>query len=393
MTSKLSWITFVPFTLVAIAIKLYQAIFMVDSDATLFGLSSLILDYIAIACVVLVLLFSVLFVLIDKKTAQYYKTKRNIVAGVFGVLIAVLFACDGANSIFALIEVGNFGILGIVDSILTLLVAVVFIVIGLSHFVGNGTTKGLAVFYLFPAFWAAIRLVRLFLDFTKVSIITSDVSLLVSYIFLTMFFFNYAMLISLIKGKSPVKTTLVFAFPAATACLLYAAGKYQVVFSEDFFSNAYIFELALIGVYIIAFLIELTINMKTKDEVSVIETEEEVEEKEEISEDELRIQRRNEVDAEGIITGLDQETKDAAPVHSYLETQDTSDFIVDVVAPVEQLEEKEYIAGEDSDKYFITQGDGQKEEEPEDSPMKDVDTRMDEIDKLILQISEENGTK
>ena len=64
MKTKLAWIPFVPLFLAAGFLKLAQG-FMPDGG--LMGLSSLQLDYCYIGACVLIFLFTLLFVLLDKK--------------------------------------------------------------------------------------------------------------------------------------------------------------------------------------------------------------------------------------------------------------------------------------------------------------------------------------
>lgn len=386
MTSKLSWITFIPFTIAAICIKLAQ-IFYVDADGMVFGLPSNIWSYISIGCIVLVLLFALLFSLLDKKTAQYYVMKRNIPIGIISVVLAIVLASDGANNIFSLFDIGDISVAGVVDSALTLLISVVFIVIGLSHFVGTGTSKGMAIFYLMPALWSAIRLVRVFLKYTKVSIQVTDVCLLASYILLTLFLFNFAILASYIKGKSPVKTTIIYGFPACTALLMYGTyGITDLVVADNFdlFSNLYIFELALFGLYILLFLIELTFTMKTKDEIRIIEDEN-------IDNDENNevVDQEDKLLGQELITGKESEIQENLPVHSYLETQDTSNFIVTIQPESDDYAEDSEEKAEDELKGFLTDDKNEINKSQKETSQNVYEKRMDEIDKLILDISED----
>ena len=418
MKSKLSWITFVPLTIAAVIIKLTQIFYLSNEGSTLNGLTSFQLSYIAIGAVVLILLFTLLFVLIDRKTAPYYQGGKNFAAGIFGLLIAVLMACDGANRIFNIVQLGSFEILGLIDSILTLLSAVVFVVIGLSHFTGNAAGKGLALFYLFPAIWSAIRLISTFLEFRTVSIYTVDATRFIVYILLTLFLFNYAILISRIQGKSPVKVTLVYAFPACAALIMFAVYEITQLLTSgasiDFLANAEYGVIALLAVYVFIFLIEITIRVKTKDEVVLVEDNGETKEKKD-EEDDLEIEEFDKSFANEVITGLDNDTVVNAPAHTYLETQDTSGFIYQVTPQnddgpgvsniygnINEKEVSDFITSIDSDygsndtvieepEPVKTEPIHVKKEEPvkvkPSAPVSKQSSRMDEIDKLIFEIS------
>ena len=405
MSSKLSWITFIPFTLAAMAIKVAQIFFLTDENSTLFGLSSFQLSYVALGCVVLVFIFSIIFILADRKTAPYYKGGRNIACGIIGLLTAIVFACDGANRIFNTIQLGDYQIIPIIDSVLTLVSAVVFVVLSLSCFTGGTASgNGLAVFYLLPAVWSAFRLVTVFLTFTTVSILTVDVTRLVTYIFLTLFLFNYAILVSSIKGKSPVKTTFVYGFAACSVlCTLSAYSVSLILVSEDFsdiFSYAEDMQVVLLALYVLVFLIELTLRVKNKSEIKVVDYEDDrYKGDKESSDDDLMIDdERDRRFANDFITGLDEETVDKAPLHSYLETQDTSDFLYrptqlgddSNVSSVRygNIDEKEiddYITTVDT--TYKDTGDNEDTDVSGQPRENKYESRMDEIDKLILEIS------
>lgn len=427
MTSKLSFIAFAPFSLAAIAIEIIR-LFFLDENGMFFIFNDLMLSYLAIACTVLVLLFAVIFCLVDKKTAPVYIMKRNFICGIFGLLLAVMLASDGANSAFLLIRNVEYGFVPIADIVLTLLCAIVFVVLALNHFVGNGGVKGLAVFYLIPAIWGAFRLVACFLDFTTVSVAVSDVTILVCYIFVTLFLFNYATVVALMKGKSPVRATFIYGLPAVVVLLsygVYSLTKTFVLKQGDLtlFANLESAELTVMALYILSFVIEMGVFVKTKDEIEIEEEQEEViEEYDDAHDPDADMVNAiansvtngnkpdeivNQVAPEGFNEdhfAVDDEVfievaqaSVNAKSDEYISDVDTSDFIYgsvptddDFVLPVnsddEAGEERTYES--ESADMFITKADStyDVEEEAQDD---DVDARMDRIDKLILEISED----
>ncbi len=425
MTSKLSWIAFVPFTLAAIAIKVVQ-LFFIGSDGTFMGFNSLMLSYLTIACALAVLLFAVIFCLIDKKTASVYPINKNIAAGIVGLFLAVALACDGANRAFIAVRTFSADFFEIADIVLTIACAIVFVVLGLNHFVGNGGVRGLAVFYLIPALFSAFRLVVCFLGYTTVSITVTDVSVLVCYIFTTLFLFNYAMIVALMQGKSPVRSAFIYGMPAALMLLSYggyalgAAVLSQGIVGFSLFSNLESIELLLLGIYILSFVIEMSICVRRKDEIELV-TGEADEEYEDVTDpdaemvnaafnsvlhdkspdaiaavnsgqaQEERLSVDDEVYFEVAQASLDSGSDD------YISDVDTADFIYgapptddDFVLPVDSEEgQTEY--GEDTEEsaeLYITKEDSTYDTEEEISE-DDIDARIDRIDKLILEISED----
>ena len=228
MKTKLAWIPFVPLFLAAGFLKLAQG-FMPDGG--LMGLSSLQLDYCYIGACVLIFLFTLLFVLLDKKIAQYYLPHKNFPAGLTGIVLSLLLAADGGFTIFQVFSSGKISVLEILGAVLSLLSAVVFIVLGLNHSFRYKEGKSLSLINVIPAIFCGVRMILSFVQFTTISIRLADVSSLICYIFATLFFFNYAVVLSRIKTKNALKSCFVFGLPAVAALIPY--GIYHLVFRFD----------------------------------------------------------------------------------------------------------------------------------------------------------------
>lgn len=414
MTSKLSWIAFVPFTLAALAIKVVQ-LFFLDENGTFMGFNSLMLSYLAIACAIVVLLFAVIFCFIDRKTAQVYLIGKNYIAGIFGLFMAAALACEGANNAFIIFRSYDFSWLTITDIVLTILSAIVFVVLGLNHFVGNGGVRGLAVFYLVPALWSAFRLVRCFLGFTTVSIAVTDVTILVCYIFTTLYLFNYSMIIALMKGKSPVRATFIFGLPSVTMLLCYGVYDIGAVFRDnltlDVFSHIEAVEITLLGLYILSFIVELSSKVKLKSQIEIVQEDDESEEYDAIdcAESDAINSIANSVtntDASGYVTGNEnlaadddiyievaQTSMQAAREEATVSDDETSDYIYgtvpeddDYILPTDspEVDAPEYT--EEGSDLYITKADSTYDTHED---MTDEETQIDRIDKLILEISED----
>lgn len=421
MTSRLSWIAFVPFALLAFATKVVQMMFL-DADGMFMGLSNLQLSYIAIGCSLFVFIIAIVFAIIDKKTAPVYLLNRNLVSGLLGFVMAVLLACDGANRAYSVFRTMDLSIFNIADVLLTILCAVVFVVLGLNHFVGNGGVRGLAVFYLIPTLWSALRLISCFLKFTTVSITITDVTILACYIFATLFLFNYAMIVSVMKGRSPVKSAFIYGLPAVIVLLSY--GMYEMYGALKatnflFFSNIEIFELLVLGMYILTFVIELTFNVRTKDEIEYI-TDGDGEEYDELDDPDSDIMdalsnsitNGNSPD-KPVAVNTDLYTEDHLSIDDQVfidvaqnsmnsdydsdDDVDTSDFIYgaipnddEVIMPIDQTDDYtvDLNSAESADGYISNEEGAYSDEEVEEE---NLETDMDRIDKLILEISGEES--
>ena len=423
MTSKLSWIAFVPFTLAALAVKIIQ-LFFLGPDGTFYGFNSLMLSYLAIACAVIIMLFAVIFCLVDRKTAQVYVIDKNFVSGLTGLLLSVGMACDGANRAFFAFRSMSADFFEITDIVLTILCAVVFVVLGLNHFVGNGGVKGLSVFYLVPTLWSAFRLVKCFLSFTTVSIAVTDVTILACYIFTTLFLFNYAMIVALMEGKGPVRAAFIYGLPAVTMLLSHSVFELVTalnagVSSFNLFYNISSIELFLLAIYILSFIVEMSVKVRKNDEIEFIGEAEADEEYSEINDpdadfvnalsnsvnygnkpDEVVRKVLREGENEEFLAEDDQVFIEVAQASmnttdDYVSDVDVSDFIYgqapadnEFVVPVsEENNGAEYESQKEDAEHYITKADSTYDFDDEiDEP---TEFSMDRIDQLILEISED----
>ncbi len=366
MRSKLSWVTFIPLTLVACFCKTARYFL---PEGAVFGLTDLQMDYFFLAAVVLIFLLSLLFCLIDRRISTYYLPHRNIPAGIIGIAAALIFAGQGADGIFRIISSGSFDALSVIDSVLLLLTAVVFVILGLTHSLRNGA-KRFVLLNIIPALFFAERMIACFVSFTTISLKLADVSKLACYVFATLFFFNYAVALSLTKTKNAVKSCFIFGFPTVASMLVYGAAK--LIFDPDVQSlvnNAEALEMILISAYVLAFLIELTIYIPDKDDVIVVEDEE--------------AQKPEESVGGFVVKITDEEAHDKETASSYLATADTDDFLYQ---EVKNDEDADAAVSNDVEGYLTTTD---EDNEYDDRPA-DYESKLDRIDKLILEISEKS---
>ena len=370
MKIKLAWIPFVPLFLAAGFLKLAQG-FMPDGG--LLGLSALQLDYCYLGACALIFLFTLLFAVLDKQIAQYYLPHKNFPAGLTGILLSLLLAADGGFTIFQVFSSGKISVLEILGAVLSLLSAVVFIVLGLNHSFRYKEGKSLSLINVIPAIFCGVRMILSFVQFTTISIRLADVSSLICYVFATLFFFNYAVVLSLIKTKNALKSCFVFGLPAVAAMIPY--GIYHLVFrfdSEFILRNAQPLEMLLFGLYILFVLIEITRFVRSKEEITLIE------------EEETPVVNVAAEKVEGFIasnTGEDE--NDSVEDTSYLENRDTEDFLYENKDQVDDNPEVNEETNNDVENYLT---EVQEEPENDDRP-KNYEERLDDIDKLILDIT------
>lgn len=405
MTSKLSWIFFIPFSIAAVFFKLAQTIL---PDGSIFGLTDLMLDYVSLGCAVLTLVFTLVVCIIDRKISPYYQPHRNIPAGVLGLLLAVVCAADGANGIYLALSSGKADALAIIESVLLLLASVVFIVMGLTHSFMNRDSKSFAIFNVMPALLCAVRLISGFIGITTISITQADITLLFSYAFGTLFFFNYAVTVAMTEAKHAVKSCFIFGF--ASAAMLFARGISAAVEgfnTADLFANAEMVELILMAAYITAFLIELTLFAKDKDHVIVLSGDSEEQEDDGDEEEDKNADNF-------VVTGVEDESRDE-PENGYLNSADIEGYLYQVVQnpelddTVDQSDPDAYITHvvklpENNDTPYMTTEEEDAAEkavetkaapsqpaQPSPAEPVDYDRRLDEIDKLILELTKDTN--
>lgn len=369
MKSKLSWIPFVPLALLGCFLKIGQGLL---PEGSILGLSNLALEYLYLGCVALIFVFAVIFTAVDKKIAAYYLPRRNILAGIVGLVLALLLAADGANAIFRNFSSGKVDVLGVVGAVLALLSAIVFIVLGLNYVFRRKDGKQFSLLNVIPALYFGIEMILSFVSFTTISIRLADVSRLICYVFATMFFFNYALMLSLTKAKRAVKNCFVFGLPAVAVMLPY--GAYHLAFSfssESIMDNVRPLELLMLGLFVLCVLIEISVHVKSEEELEFVTDD--------IPEIDVSKEK-----VEGFIAsnqGEDDNDTEQEQDTSVLESRDTEDFLY-------QEQNREDEEEEDSEEKkaeaanFLTEV-----YEDEDDRPKDYESRLDEIDKLILEIN------
>lgn len=373
MKSKLSWIPFIPLALLACFLKLSQGLL---PEGTILGLSNLLLEYLFLGCIALILIFSFLFTLIDKKIASYYLPHRNFPAGILGLVLALLLAADGANTLFHSFSSGMIDVLSIVGAVLALLSAIVFIVLGLNHSFRYKEGKQFSLLNLLPALFFAIRMILSFVTFTTISIRLADVSSLICYVFATLFFYNYAMVLSLTKAKRAVKNCFLYGLPAVAVMIPY--GIYRLLFafnSEAIMENIQPLEIVILGLYILCILIEISVFVRTQDSIKLVT-------------DDVPQIDVSEEKVEGFIAsnqGEDDNDTEQGQDDSVLESRDTEGFLYQEQALEDEEPEDSEEKRAESENYLT---EIQEDSDDDDDRPKDYEARLDEIDKLILEINE-----
>ena len=205
----------------------------------------------------------------------------------------------------------------------------------------------MSALFIFPAIWGCTEIVYEFLEATKVSISSTDMTPLFCFIFLTLYYFSHAMVLSRIKGRSPVKACFIYGLPAAAFSLSFSLYRLFTGLREgggytSIFNAAMFFAL---GAYAVAFITEMAFNAPTKDELKVIDG---LPSAEEIGNEEKKYIKTESYDdlvfsddkpaaskAESTDSSADEspEVEDIRPSEYYQNAQGLDDFIIGYQAP------------------------------------------------------------
>ncbi|MDP4120285.1 MAG: hypothetical protein Q8876_04410 [Bacillota bacterium] len=277
MRIKLSWFVFLPVTLIMVFLKIYQMC-KVDSNALPFlnnqtcGILILVFGFI-------LLLSTVIFSFLDKQTPRNYVLKQNIPAAVFAALSAVLLAYDGATKLMNIFSLNqeaapvalNFS--SVLDVLLTILAAIVFMSFTLTSLIGKNNSRGMSILMLFPTFFLCFRLVSKFMENSSGSVQTQNMYDLIFLMLATLFMFYHAVIFTRLESKNPVKTMFIFGLPAfavfGTFITEFIINKINsgsgLSFTDT--SNINAAEFSVLALYMLSILIEMTLFVKSEDQI------------------------------------------------------------------------------------------------------------------------------
>lgn len=272
--SLVKWIFFVPVCVMAVALTvisgaspaLAQDFFGTDMNG--------IAEVIAFSILGLFLVCFVLS-LFDKTTSPVHLLRKNYFSGICAFVAAFAFAATAALDITTMIQINTIDIMSMITAVFTALAGVALLFVGLSHFSGTNTTKGISVFYLMLPLWCGVHLIDRFLKHTATPVDAADTMDLIMFVALAMFFINATMVHVLIPGKNAVKGAVTFGFPAVVSSFVYGISLVFNVLASD--SNAMIDFIPavgyiVIGLYVLGFTTELSFKAKSVEEQMLVES-------------------------------------------------------------------------------------------------------------------------
>jgi hypothetical protein len=272
MKVKFSLIPFIPVAIASIALKLFS-VFGLDDNGLFMGMNKVTISYLAIALALFLFLVCVVINIFDRKTAPVYSVKKNPVAGVMSALAGVGMVAISFLELMSVDPTDEYYIVYLFSALISIVAVVVLALMSKIHFTGNAVTSGISALFVFPALWGCVELISEFLNSTKASISTSDMTEMFCYIFLTLYLFAQSMILSRVKGRNPVKACFIYGLPAVSIALTYGSYIIANFVKENTGLKTVVSGVSyiLIAVYVLVFVIELSRNSLTKSEVEIIE--------------------------------------------------------------------------------------------------------------------------
>ena len=275
MKVKYSLIPFIPATLVMLFFKL-MSIFGVDGNGLFLGMNSMNITYTVIGISLGLFLVCIIINIFYRKTAPVYPVRQNYAAGVLAAVSGIAIAASSVAALIALWperESSEYFLMTLICAIFSVPAGAAMILISRVHFQGKSTVSSLSTVYIFPALWGCAQLVSEFLQATKASIQARDLTALFCYIFIALYLFSNAMVVSRIRGRNPVKGIFIYGLPMAALCVTYGAFEFARLSREGFELSAVLNAVMMLALsaYAVSFVAELFANSYTKDELEIID--------------------------------------------------------------------------------------------------------------------------
>lgn len=272
MKVKYSVIPFILAVIATVGLKL-MSIFGLDGSGMFLGMNKMGITYAVIGVTLALFLVCVIINIFDRKTAPVYPVKKNYIAGVFAVFAGASVAASAITTLLNTTNDSEYYLMTVICAALSIPAAIALILMSKVHFTGKTTVSGVSMLFIFPALWGCAELVSEFLVATKVSISASDMTPLFCYIFITLYYFSHSMIVSRIKGRNPVKACFIYGLPAVAISLSYGLYVIFTAMIEGTLATQALFgaELIIFSIYALSFIVEMTFNSYTKDEIEIID--------------------------------------------------------------------------------------------------------------------------
>jgi len=279
VNSLIKWILFVPVCLMSVAISFFNGLHP-GSVADFFATNTNGVAEIIAFSVLGLFIICFIISLFDRKTSPVHMLKKNIFCGVTALLTAVSMAANAAFDITEMIN-GNSDLraMSVITALVTAVAGVTMLYLGLNHFSAKNTTKKITLLYLSLPLWCGAHLIDRFLNNTATPVAAAESLDLIMFVALSMFFINAVMLHAVISVKNAVKSTINFGLPAVVITFVYSISQFFSVVNDESFTFLKLIPAityAMVALYTMGFVAELSFKSKTIDEQIVLSENEEI---------------------------------------------------------------------------------------------------------------------
>lgn len=279
MNMKKMWYALIPATVLMTIVKVYQK-YIEYSQKVFLGKDNIYASYITIGIVFLMFAVLAVMTIFNKKTAPVYNYKKNISAGTMALLCGAVLVVDIGAYIPEILIYKSFGFSTIINLLFSCLACAGMFVISWIHMGERKPSAVLSLFMLTVPVWGGVRLVTSLMTNSSNSVVLTDILDLFIFLFLTLFLMSSVSVVSMLKIKNPVKSSVLYGLPLIALVFTYIA---SVVFDLIFYgyTEGYyveilkVLELFLFALYAFFFVKELTGNSYNIDEIKIIDGEEE----------------------------------------------------------------------------------------------------------------------
>ena len=274
MKVKYSLIPFIPATIAMLFLKL-MGIFGVDSNGQFLGMNSMNITYTVIGIAVGLFVICILINLFDRKTSPVYPVGKNLPAGILAVISGIAIMANSitaATTAFGDQANSEYVLMTVICAAFSIPAGLAMMIISKVHFQGKNLVSNLSILFIFPALWGCSELVSEFLQATKASISAKDLTPLFCYIFIALYLFSTAMVVSGIKGRNPVKGMFIYGLPMSALTITFGVYELIRISREGIEKTAVLNGLMMLvlAAYALSFLIEMFVKSYTKDEIEIV---------------------------------------------------------------------------------------------------------------------------
>lgn len=280
MKYKKMWLTLIPTIILMSVTKVYQ-IYTEQTGNSILGNDNIIASYATIGIVFVQFIVLLIMTIADKKTAPMYNYTKNTFAGSMCLFSAVALIVDVCCYLPSILIYKTYTSTTLLNIILSCVAAFGLFLLSWTHISGKKPPSTVSLLILTVPLWCVIKLFTVLTENSASSIVMTDVLDLFIYLFLSLYLLSSTSIVSMINQKNYVKEIMLFGIPLVSVLV-----TYDVQIVTNFIYNGYTSgyymdiikacELTLFALYAVAFMIEISKNVKNKDEVKIIESPEEI---------------------------------------------------------------------------------------------------------------------